>query len=105
MGEMLRILNLEDSEIDAELIREKLQEHWPDCLVKSVETEADFIKSLEEDGINLIRQTMRCQVLTACLHWRLFLSISRISRLSSYPAPWARRRPSIRLREAPRIMC
>ncbi len=54
MGDPLRILNLEDSSIDAELIREKLQEQWPDCLVERVETEPDFIQALERGGIDLI---------------------------------------------------
>jgi len=54
MGDILQILNLEDSAIDAELIREKLLEHWPGCLVERVETESDFIQALEGGGINLI---------------------------------------------------
>lgn len=43
---MPRILNLEDNPIDAELIREKLWEYWPDCRIERVDTEMDFIQAL-----------------------------------------------------------
>jgi len=46
MKEMPRILNLEDNPIDAELIREKLWEYWPDCRIERVDTEMDFIQAL-----------------------------------------------------------
>jgi response regulator RpfG family c-di-GMP phosphodiesterase len=54
MGDILRILNLEDREIDAELIREKLLENWSDCHIERVETKPDFIYVLAKGGIDLI---------------------------------------------------
>ena len=54
MADMPRILNLEDNPIDAELIREKLWEHWPDCSIARVDTEPDFIQGLQGGGIDLV---------------------------------------------------
>jgi CheY-like chemotaxis protein len=49
-----QFLHLEDNPIDAELIREKLEEIWPGCLIEQVDTEPDFILALERGGIDLI---------------------------------------------------
>jgi PAS domain S-box-containing protein len=54
MKSQLRILYLEDDPRDAELVQETLENDGIDCLVKRVETEADFISSLEQGGFDLI---------------------------------------------------
>jgi PAS domain S-box-containing protein len=50
----LRILQLEDDPRDAELVQEKLALDGNACEVTRVETEADFIASLEQGGFDLI---------------------------------------------------
>jgi len=50
----LKILNLEDSEIDAELIYETLRETWPNCSMMRVDTEAEFIQAIENGGVDVI---------------------------------------------------
>ena len=50
----LRILYLEDNPRDAELVQETLTSEGVECHVTRVETEADFIASLEEGGFDLI---------------------------------------------------
>jgi signal transduction histidine kinase len=50
----LRILYLEDDPRDAELVQETLASDGVECQVTRVETEADFIASLEEGGFDLI---------------------------------------------------
>ena len=50
----LRILYLEDDPRDVELVQETLASDGVECHVTRVETEADFIASLEEGGFDLI---------------------------------------------------
>src|SRR6266446_4958921 len=50
----LRILYLEDDPKDAELVQETLASDGVECHVTRVETEADFIGSLEPGGFDLI---------------------------------------------------
>jgi PAS domain S-box-containing protein len=54
MKSPLRILQLEDDPKDAELVQEKLANDGFVCEATRVETEADFIASLEQGGFNLI---------------------------------------------------
>jgi CheY-like chemotaxis protein len=54
MKSPLRILQLEDDPRDAELVQEKLTSDGSVCEVARVETEADFIASLEQGGFDLI---------------------------------------------------
>jgi PAS domain S-box-containing protein len=54
MKSKLRILYLEDDPNDAELVQETLQVEGISCHVTRVETEADFIASLENGGFELI---------------------------------------------------
>jgi PAS domain S-box-containing protein len=50
----LKILYLEDDPIDAELVHQALETEGIICHIKRVETQADFIASLEQDGFDLI---------------------------------------------------
>jgi PAS domain S-box-containing protein len=54
MKSPLRILYLEDDPRDAELVQETLASDGVACHVTRVETEADFIASLEQGGFDLI---------------------------------------------------
>ena len=54
MKSQLRILYLEDDPRDAELVQETLANNGIGCHVTRVETEADFIASLEHGGFDLI---------------------------------------------------
>ncbi len=54
MKSPLRILHLEDDPRDAELVRETLETGGIVCHVARVETQPDFIGSLEEGGFDLI---------------------------------------------------
>src|ERR1700722_7988225 len=54
MKSLLRILYLEDDPRDAELVQETLANDGIGCHVTRIETEADFIASLEEGGFDLI---------------------------------------------------
>src|ERR1700676_3599471 len=54
MTSPLRILYLEDDPRDAELVQETLAIDGVACQVTRVETEADFIASLEQGGFDLI---------------------------------------------------
>ena len=54
MKSSLRILHLEDDPRDAELVQETLETDGIRCHVTRVETEADFIASLEQGGFDLI---------------------------------------------------
>ena len=54
MKSPLRVLHLEDDPRDAELIQETLDADGIRCDVTRVETEADFIRSLEHGGVDLI---------------------------------------------------
>ena len=54
MKPALRILSLEDDPNDTELVQETLASEGIHCLVTRVETEADFIVSLEQGNVDLI---------------------------------------------------
>jgi signal transduction histidine kinase/CheY-like chemotaxis protein len=54
MKSLLRILYLEDDPRDAELVQETLANDGISCHVTRVETEADFVASLEQGGFDLI---------------------------------------------------
>src|SRR3984893_6811226 len=54
MKSPLRILYLEDDPRDAELVQETLASDGIRCHITRVETEADFIASLEQGGFDLI---------------------------------------------------
>jgi PAS domain S-box-containing protein len=54
MKSPLRVLQLEDDPRDAELVQERLANDGIACEVTRVETEADFIASLEQGGFDLI---------------------------------------------------
>src|SRR3984893_9004732 len=55
MKSQLRILYLEDDPKDAELVQETLATDGISSQITRVETEADFIASLEQGGFDLIR--------------------------------------------------
>lgn len=54
MKSSLRILNLEDSERDAELTEAMISARWPECQVTRVDTRDDFLAALDEGDIDLI---------------------------------------------------
>ena len=54
MNDTLRILNLEDSPYDTELIQARLDEDGIACEIMRVDTKEDYIHALEEIGIDLI---------------------------------------------------
>jgi len=54
MKSSLRVLHLEDDPSDAELVQEKLAADGISCQLTRVETEADFIASLEQGDFDLI---------------------------------------------------
>jgi PAS domain S-box-containing protein len=54
MKSQLRILHLEDDLRDAELVQETLESEGIACQVTRVETEADFIASLQQGGFDVI---------------------------------------------------
>ena len=54
MKSPLRILYLEDDPQDAELVQAMLEAEGVVCLVTRVETQADFLASLQQDGFDLI---------------------------------------------------
>src|SRR6202158_1211659 len=54
MKSLLRILHLEDDPRDAELVQETLANDGISCHITRVETEADFVASLEQGGFDLI---------------------------------------------------
>ena len=54
MNSPLRVLYLEDDPTDAELVQETLAIEGIQCQVTRVETEADFVASLEQGGYDLI---------------------------------------------------
>ena len=68
MRATLRILSLEDDPNDAELVQETLASDGVSCHVTRVETEADFIASLEQGGFDLILADYTLPFSTACLH-------------------------------------
>jgi len=54
-GDMkVRILNLEDSSRDSELIRLRLEAEGVECELLRVETEAEYLRALLQDGVDLI---------------------------------------------------
>src|SRR5580693_10413170 len=54
MKSELRILHLEDDPTDAELVQETLAADEISCSVTRIETEAEFIASLKQGGLDLI---------------------------------------------------
>jgi PAS domain S-box-containing protein len=54
MKSPLRIVHLEDDQRDAELVQGTLEAEGIDCQVTCVETEPDFVASLEQNGLDLI---------------------------------------------------
>jgi PAS domain S-box-containing protein len=50
----LRLLHLEDSRADAELIRALIAEEWPECTIKRVDTRPDFVAALQHEEFDLI---------------------------------------------------
>jgi len=54
MEQKLRILHLEDSRNDAELVRENLADGGIDCEIARVETREDFVAAIERGGFDLI---------------------------------------------------
>jgi PAS domain S-box-containing protein len=54
MKNVLRILNLEDSETDAALNHAMLAARWPDCELVRVDKREDFIAALERGGFDVI---------------------------------------------------
>ena len=54
MEQKLRIIHLEDSRNDAELVRENLADGGIDCEIVRVETREDFVAAIERGGFDLI---------------------------------------------------
>jgi signal transduction histidine kinase len=54
MKAKLRILNLEDNARDSELIKLRLEAKGVECELVRVETEADYLRALQQDGVDLI---------------------------------------------------
>ena len=54
MKAKVRILNLEDNATDSELIRFWLEAAGVECELLRVETEADYLLALEQEGVDLI---------------------------------------------------
>lgn len=50
----MRILHIEDSPEDAELIRAQLAAEWPECRIDVVASRADLLSRLEGDGYDLV---------------------------------------------------
>src|SRR5829696_8165211 len=50
----LRVLNLEDSSLDAELVHATLNDGGVECEILRVQTHADFVAALESGGFDLI---------------------------------------------------
>lgn len=50
----LRILHLEDNELDGELIRGTLQQEWPECIIHRVDTREDFVTGITEGNFDLV---------------------------------------------------
>lgn len=55
----MRILHLEDSEMDAELVRRMILGEWPDCQITFVSTRATFVAELQRAGHDLILSDFR----------------------------------------------
>jgi DNA-binding NtrC family response regulator len=54
MSTPLRVLNLEDSLLDARLIETAITARWPHCEIVRMDTRADFIAALEQKNFELI---------------------------------------------------
>src|SRR5580658_4202279 len=54
MNASLRILNLEDNPMDAELNAEMISARWPHCEMVRVATRDDFVAALEREKFDLI---------------------------------------------------
>lgn len=54
MNDRLRILNLEDNAMDAELNEAMISARWPHCEMTRVSTREDFVAALEHDSFDLI---------------------------------------------------
>jgi PAS domain S-box-containing protein len=54
MKASLRILNLEDNPVDAELNHAMLSARWPNCELVRVDNHHDFVSALEEEDIDII---------------------------------------------------
>lgn len=50
----LKVLHLEDSEFDADLILLELQSEWPACEIIHVDTRASFVEALRQGGIDVV---------------------------------------------------
>jgi signal transduction histidine kinase len=50
----MRILHLEDSQLDAELIHNMLRQQWPECVISRVDDEQGFIAALNDGGVDLV---------------------------------------------------
>ena len=68
MKSPLHILYLEDDPGDAELVQQTLAMGGIRCQVTRVETEADFIASLQQGGFDLILADYTLPSFTAFLH-------------------------------------
>ncbi len=51
---MMKILHLEDSPDDVELVRQVLREEWPDCEITWVATQGDFLDHLQRSRFDVI---------------------------------------------------
>ena len=67
MNSKLRILHLEDDPRDTELVQETLALDGISSHVTRVETEADFVASLQQGGFDLILADYTLPPSTACL--------------------------------------
>jgi len=67
MNSKLRILHLEDDPRDTELVQETLAIDGISSHVTRVETEADFVASLQQGGFDLILADYTLPSLTDCL--------------------------------------
>jgi signal transduction histidine kinase len=50
----MRLLHLEDSAVDAELVRCIVQQEWPDAEIRRAVSRAEFVEALESGGFDLI---------------------------------------------------
>jgi two-component system, cell cycle sensor histidine kinase and response regulator CckA len=53
-AEGMKILHLEDNPADAGLVRERIKEAWPDCHLRCVATEPDFMEELRGGRYDLV---------------------------------------------------
>src|SRR5206468_7284411 len=68
-----RLLLVEDDPRDAELIRTRLSEKWPDCEVAWLDNKEDFAAALEKGGTDLIL----CDYVLPALHGMWALALAR----------------------------